>query len=292
MDMVTSDDRYSDDAIILINMCRTHLQVETISDITDASGTHITLESAQCTRSPHGTKALWPRQPRPTNQYPWSEFIKTLTNGTNLALKSPLGAWQEDPHNRKWNTYFNHRTKTVTTFHDPHWYTSNSLVPHRTRHTVDTWTQHQSQTFTATEEHSPTTLHSSYGVNYIHIPDKYQTALAPAPTTWEEHLSIQEEWIQTLLRNLNIPDHSQLLNALACPDHPNILLVSDGSYKAPDGASTWLLATQKKILASTTDRVSGNPITPLRTEGSANFANFTTSIPMQLLPHTPTAKQH
>ena len=157
-----------------------------------------------------------------TNHYPWSEFIKTLTNGTNLALKSPLGAWQEDPLNRKWNTYFNHQTNTVTTFHEPHWYTSNGLLPRRTRHTVDTWTQHQSQQFTATEEYSPTTLRSSYSVNYIDIPNKYQTTLAYAPTTWEKHLSIQEEWIQSLPRNLNIPDHTQLLNVLAFPDPPNI----------------------------------------------------------------------
>jgi hypothetical protein len=118
MDIVTSDRQFTQNDVILINMCRIHMQVETISDITEALGRKISTPAIECA-APHTANTtsygiLWPRQPRPENQKPWLTFLKSICADNSDLLWEPLGEWLEDPLSRPWEAYYDPEERTVT----------------------------------------------------------------------------------------------------------------------------------------------------------------------------------
>ena len=108
---------FSDRAIRNINKCRIYLRAETVSDITDASGLSLTPCAICCTASRHGTRMIWPRQPRPDNISSWTAFLSYICNGTTPILALPLGDWLENPLYRKWNTYYDPTSHSVISHH-------------------------------------------------------------------------------------------------------------------------------------------------------------------------------
>ena len=62
MDIVTHKKDYTLPAIEQINMCRLYLKADTISDITDATGTRILDSALRCRALIQGTSRLWPKQ--------------------------------------------------------------------------------------------------------------------------------------------------------------------------------------------------------------------------------------
>ena len=91
-------DNYGPELMTQLNACRMYLQVQRVSDITDARGTTIRkeiLEGAECDH--FSSTSRWPRQGRPPKStwLKWKRAVKyTLSvNGNATTLRTPLGKW-------------------------------------------------------------------------------------------------------------------------------------------------------------------------------------------------------
>jgi hypothetical protein len=80
---------------IYIHRCRIHLQVETLSDISTASGMHIHKAWIfNHKEKPSKSTNRWPRQDSPSNMAwsAWRKFIQKLSN-RDSKLRTRLGGW-------------------------------------------------------------------------------------------------------------------------------------------------------------------------------------------------------
>lgn len=89
---------YGPDMMTQLNACRMYLQVQRVSDITDARGTRIRKEILDGSDCDHfSSTSRWPRQGRPTKSMwlNWKRAVKyTLSiNGNAITLRTPLGKW-------------------------------------------------------------------------------------------------------------------------------------------------------------------------------------------------------
>jgi len=89
----------------LLNQCRLFLQVLSLSDITDASGSHILSGYHSGARHNNRVSTLkWPRQPKPSRA-PWTIWKNFLHHfHVNGKLLTPLGPWTGSTH-QSWHTY-------------------------------------------------------------------------------------------------------------------------------------------------------------------------------------------
>lgn len=269
MDIVTTNHSYTNRAVKAINSCRVYLRAETISDITDAAGTTITTAASTCRRSNTGSRSLWPRQPRPTNIAPWKVFLKSLCTTKTCTLDQPLGTWTSNPHEREWDTYYNHKLKMVITFMNNQWQYTFDIVKMQTRWEVKEFSHYHSQTLRHRQELIPVRLYNTYGILHISVPLEQPTKLIQPPQSWTQYVTSLEPWEHGLIKNTMISNHLALRKALTSMNPEPLFIVSDGSYKEGKGAFSWILADSDKTLAENTDTVAGNPITPLRTECAA-----------------------
>ena len=107
-----------------LNTCRMHLQALTISDLCNASGTHLTTYAYNGRRDPSRTSCYrWPRQPRPPIHY-WSTWDKYMelcyVHAGTKRLRRPLGKWSNRSH-QSWSWYIEDRTETVFRNCRTHW---------------------------------------------------------------------------------------------------------------------------------------------------------------------------
>ena len=100
-----------------INLVRIFLQVTTVSDITNAQGTHLTAAVWEANQLPDQYSTLqWPQQEQPTTQQ-WTVWCRLLKNSilknkkkrSQLELQQPLGPWigHTDHVHWKYNVYNN-----------------------------------------------------------------------------------------------------------------------------------------------------------------------------------------
>jgi hypothetical protein len=94
-----------------LNACRIFLQVITLADLTDGSGTHILPGSLQGARhNDRRSSYTWPHQIRPSSKA-WRTWRKKIctqfcTTSASNRLQRPLGIWQHNgPLHQKW-TFF------------------------------------------------------------------------------------------------------------------------------------------------------------------------------------------
>ena len=120
MDIVTTGKTYKPREIKIINRCRLHLRVETVSDITDASGDSLTLAAILC-GPPQDSNTLWPCQPCPTTTAAWKKFTTSLCNEhthTNSNTPSAHG-WKTPSHaNGSHTTTHPHTPSSPTSMED------------------------------------------------------------------------------------------------------------------------------------------------------------------------------
>jgi hypothetical protein len=94
---------------ILINRCRLFLQVECISEITDATGTYIQEQwYGKTTRKQSRSIKKWPLQADPGREAwaIWAKFLQRAYNTTSGKLKKPLGAWIHENQHRIYDSYW------------------------------------------------------------------------------------------------------------------------------------------------------------------------------------------
>jgi hypothetical protein len=91
-----------------INLHRLYLKVLSIADITAANGKTLLPEVIQGCKVQHCTSFLqWPSLQRPANWSAWRILLQHLVQGNTL--KSPLGNWINNPHQR-WEWFYDPTT--------------------------------------------------------------------------------------------------------------------------------------------------------------------------------------
>ena len=84
------------------------------------------------------------------------------------------------------------------------------------------------------------------------------------PTTWQEYVNSISAWEQKILSDVTT-DITELWTHLVTREQEWIA-TSDGSFKHNTGAYAWLLHDGQHTIITGTGIVTGNPVTPFRTE--------------------------
>jgi len=118
-------------------------------------------------------------------------------------------------------------------------------------------------------------LHPSQGVkghrytdNYYEVSHPFLSLITPIPTsiptTWLDYVKSVSAWEQQILTDVTM-DITALWTHLVTRDQEWIA-TSDGSFKNNTGAYAWLLHDGQRTIITGTGIVTGNPVTPFRTE--------------------------
>jgi hypothetical protein len=108
---------------IYIHRCRLHLQVETLSDITTASGSHIHPAWFHGnTEKPSKSTLRWPRQDTPcqTAWSAWKKFLYAISSPSGQ-LKQQLGRWMKPNNYRQYRVYITQDDQLHMTDQHGHW---------------------------------------------------------------------------------------------------------------------------------------------------------------------------
>jgi hypothetical protein len=116
MDLLVGADAYPDDVLRIINHCRLFLNVVTLSDITNAAGTHLIpgVDWGELDLFPSSSTHHAPRQSSPVmffRKY-WQRLLRIIALPSGR-LRTPLGPWLKPGSElrRTWNSYFDLRYK-------------------------------------------------------------------------------------------------------------------------------------------------------------------------------------
>ena len=213
-------------------MCRLYLKADTISDITDATGTRILDSALRCRALIQGTNRLWPKQVRPTNTTPWHSFIKTLCTKKTGILDIPLGKWLQSPLHRQWSAFHDSADNSVTFKSRSIWYTTKHVTHQRHQWDIDRPRCLSPNTYDPLPTCTPVAVSRSHNQLSISIPLPHTTRPPPPPRSWEEHIKTRPAWEQLFLTKVKIPHQQALTVAIATPSQIPILAVSDGSFKS------------------------------------------------------------
>lgn len=118
MDIVVHQSTFTKSAIRRINYCRLYFNVVTISDITNAAGTHIDSHYWNGTDGNTRSHTTWHKclQDRPADKLSWTMWRKALQlfSGRQRKLKTPLGKWLHEPNNQRmaWPFYLDPYSNT------------------------------------------------------------------------------------------------------------------------------------------------------------------------------------
>ena len=229
---------FSNEQLYLLNETRIALQVITITDISDANGTHILptfLEAEEiCDRRTHE----WPRKRSmtPDMRKLWKKALTLgfLMSETTLLLRQPLGNWLRQP---KWHEWWNETENRLYIFEDNVWQIWIPS-PRRTRNQKympieDTVTQPSGIPISCANHRSLKSIFSTTRFPIESTPRSQslqdQIKQLPADTKWTiDKWSIQGP-IQILI--------SEIISGSA-------MAVSDGSVKEKRGTSCFILTNE------------------------------------------------
>ena len=123
MDIVIDSKRWTEQETKIINYWRMYLQVETVADMSNGTGTKVLTHIRNGQKSPTSTsKLLWPIQERPRSTATlkiWQSFIDEITY-KGEQLKQQLGQWT-NTENREWQVYYDEDYDTVYKRHNDKW---------------------------------------------------------------------------------------------------------------------------------------------------------------------------
>jgi hypothetical protein len=111
MDLLVGADAYPDDVLRIINHCRLFLNVVTLSDITNAAGTHLIpgVDWGELDLFPSSSTHHAPRQASPAMFFwtYWQRLLRIIALPSGR-LNTPLGPWLKPGSElrRTWNSYY------------------------------------------------------------------------------------------------------------------------------------------------------------------------------------------
>ena len=134
MDLALHDEQLTPSEKCQINRCRIYLKVTHLSDIVNASGTHILRDSLECLpAAQHQSEWLWPRQPRPGPKHRavWKKFLLHHSRTETLKLHKHLGGWRTTTWTHSWKCYYDTNLLTIILLKDNIWHHYTNFECHR-----------------------------------------------------------------------------------------------------------------------------------------------------------------
>eukprot|EP00978_Attheya_sp_CCMP212_P030095 scaffold109546_cov35-Attheya_sp.AAC.1 len=137
MDAILSSPTISPSKYEVLNYCRMHLQVTTLSDIATSDGKYIRHDALLgCTDWSKFLDVMqWPNQPRPDpdSWKLWDKTIRTLfCNEDGQKLRQPLGKWTET-ETKKWKFRYSHSHQALYRYSKSKWHRHQNLKRSRRR---------------------------------------------------------------------------------------------------------------------------------------------------------------
>ena len=229
----------------IINTWRMHLQLVSVSDVTDASGAYLDTHLFKGQQTPNSRSRLSPfRHPRPPQHTLsiWQTLLKSLlkygpSNDPNRRLKKPLGAWLHAPSQmrRQWRYYYSPKKDMLYTS-SIRGYSAHGKLAHRIYKKQPVFgpiLRKLPKDATPANAWDDTTLTLRPGYNSIPT-----TQVPSQPETFDEYLQTLPTWEKQLLSQVTVLTNRDLAIALLEP----LVAASDGS--APFAASFgWIISS-------------------------------------------------
>jgi len=130
MDIILHSNQYMHTDKLHLNRCRLYLKAETISDLTNAAGTHLRSSSYFCMEEGVcNAIEKWPYQvrPGPLHRKCWQQFLDTLCVKPTLTLKTPLGNWTQ-AIKYHWKAYYDPTINSILIQNGNNWHHYSHIV--------------------------------------------------------------------------------------------------------------------------------------------------------------------
>ena len=253
-----------------INRCHMYLRATTLSDITNASGTHIVEDIYYCHhlgRLP--TTQSWPYQPRPgiKHRKTWQEYLNNICDPLTLILKTQLCQWLINPFSPRWQAYYDYQLHLVVIYTGKAWHHYSPTFKLRTKWYISKYD-------TIIDKTHPQNLEDIVPIDIIQDTETFYIVSIPhhpnTPPqkpllilTWEHYQAKLHPWERRMIHDA--PNINTLWQHFH-PDGQEWVIVSDGSYASNTGGYSWVIHSDGKNLHNGKGTVSGNPITAFRSE--------------------------
>ena len=265
MDHILERGSFSPSEIKRINYCRLYLQAVTVSDITNATGSHL---------SPGvrvGLPTIWSgisrhhktnqSNPNPTTWRLWSRALTLLANSQDELLV-PLRQWIVPPSRQRqsWTVYYD-PGGNVLLFSKAGAYERHTHVSRFFNYNP------QSRQTSLPEQAYPVSLHEHLeGWRIIRYNSYCPSLKTSPPTTFASYCSLLEYWESQLLETVHF--HSSPFEIVSTIEASSFKACSDGSAIAFEGSYGWVLCTEDGTrLAHGAGPVDGHDPRSFRAEG-------------------------
>jgi hypothetical protein len=221
-----------------INACRLYLKVETVSDISCATGTHLQTQIRNGQKPNSRSPLTWPEQTCPDSVHwqSWRKFLQHIADDSSK-LYQKLGDWT-NLELRQWNYRYCHQENTVYT---PTGYRTVTQKGRQKWTTIPTNQTHQT--------HWVPIEPCQHSLNAFYPPNKYLNKIEKE-NTW---LDMFRQDSKTRTKEPS----------------PSLTAASDGGHdQINDKASYgWIVANaDTETIATGTGRAQGNPVSSFRAE--------------------------
>ena len=263
-----------------INNVRMYLRVETLSDICNASGTHIhesVFRKSNKTILPTDlnfkngmsmSTSLWPRQakPGPKSFEVWNKFLRQFHTSNSSKLRRPLGEWltNDSPtQERKW----------------PHAYDPDTdmIFNRLSDGTCEFYTCYQRERrklkavgeLIIDDEPEKSVPVDKLADKTFSIYSEVRETLTHDETveTWEDYILTLEEWEKDLISNVECYSIVEVAEALQ-RTATSIKIASDGGAAHGHGSYGWIICySSDHVVAKHRGTVRGYPMCSRRAEG-------------------------
>jgi hypothetical protein len=273
-----------------INRCRTYLMAETIADVCNAEGTHITEEAMQCRpRAMLISQDKWPMQtrPGPKHRTAWKKFLQMMCKDGSRELYQPLGKWtgtsKDWPSEKKWDAFYDKNRDIV--------YLQSDAGP-ATEHDIEARTRHE---MILSAGHRPVIqevdVENIEPLDLRLIGDRWRVSKPIGYTEnteettqdnseWGKLIQKKQEWERDLLGGIlegSTQAQRQELETVIFDPRQTLLLVSDGGCKEKAGSYGWVIAQEstEKILWKYKGRARGSDMNSYRAEAYGMLSALT-----------------
>ena len=283
MDLVLNSGAFNSKQIRYINRCRLYLQVHTISDISNAQGTHMDLSfyHGDPTLVSSNSLDLEILQPKPTAKISWDVWRRACRlwcNSNTGKLHNPLGQWLKySPHlRRSWPYHFDLVTKTLIV-RGQTGYTGHLFNRRRNNFQGHPIARLQTLPENCYPVDCQETLHG-YRLCRRHTPPPCPPSTStPNPTSFESYCASQPLWTRQLLPHLSVFCTPASFLCFAADPDEHLVACSDGSVLNNQGTFGWTFCQANNIqIATCRGPAFGTPMNSYRSEcyGILSFTTF------------------
>ena len=257
-----------------INRCRIYLKVTTISDITNANGSHITLGAYNCNEnSIINNSGEWPVQmkPGPKHIRIWKRFLNELCIGNNLKLEFKLYSWitSKIHINQNHQTFVNNNRTTAYIKIKESWH--KAALQHKRNRCKLINIQQISTEEINIQEYIPCdctyNINKQYTIQWSSKDIISNNNIVNDINSWKKYILTIHAWEQVIIKNITMNCTIDEFNNILLNTNESLIVVSDGGCIQNIGSFGWVMGTNEHELIQGRGTVPGSPMSSHRAEG-------------------------